>query len=64
MIDEYQAFMTLHKVPGKAAVKCIDRSKMTVPEGILESVLETGSDVLVMGISGYGCAAAGAAVCV
>lgn len=42
------------QVLGQTFVKCIDRSNTTVPEGIMEAARETDTDVLVMGISGYG----------
>ncbi|GFH07351.1 uncharacterized protein HaLaN_02138 [Haematococcus lacustris] len=46
--------MAKYSVPGKCFVRCIDRLQQTVPEGILEAVRESGSDILAMGISGYG----------
>lgn len=54
VIEEYSKFMTAHKIPGKAMVKTIDRMSSTVPEGILDAITETESNVLVLGISGYG----------
>ena len=39
---------------GQTSVKCIDRTSKAVYEGILDAVTESDSDVLVMGISGYG----------
>jgi hypothetical protein len=42
-----------HVLGNEVRVKCIDRSKVTVPEGILEAAKEDDADVLVLGISGY-----------
>ena len=42
------------QVVGQTFVKCIDRTSKAVYEGILDTVIDTDSDVLVMGISGYG----------
>eukprot|EP00798_Chlamydomonas_sp_ICE-L_P013860 gene13860-19783_t len=53
-INHYVTFMKEHKIAGKAFVKTIDRTNTTVPVGILDAVSETASDVLVLGISGYG----------
>ncbi|KAJ9509858.1 hypothetical protein QJQ45_011548 [Haematococcus lacustris] len=52
--QQQEAFMAKYSVPGKCFVRCIDRLQQTVPEGILEAVRESGSDILAMGISGYG----------
>lgn len=53
-IDHYKEFMAENGVVGQAHVKTIDPLSMTVPQGVLDAVKEMDSDVLVMGISGYG----------
>uniref|UniRef100_A0A7S0QZT8 UspA domain-containing protein n=1 Tax=Chlamydomonas leiostraca TaxID=1034604 RepID=A0A7S0QZT8_9CHLO len=53
-VEQYKQYMEAKGVTGTTTVKCIDRLKMSIPEGVLEAVADTDSDVLVMGISGYG----------
>lgn len=53
-VEQYKLYMEKNGVTGTTAVRCIDRMTMSIPEGILDAVHDTDSDVLVMGISGYG----------
>jgi hypothetical protein len=54
VINHYREFMAQHKVTGQARVKCIDRKCTTIPDGIIEAAKETDTNILVMGIAGYG----------